>query len=120
MELVKPETLSSFVERFLRAVEVDNNEATFVMAGGDMGPYVLTGRSALIWTGMLNSTARWTCNGASWPSVTDACNLAFRQELDLYYSDNASLRLRWIADAIDELRLNALGANGRHAADSKA
>lgn len=112
MEQVTIANLDAFLKRYAKARGGEQNEATdceamFVFCAKYRGMYILTTAPALIWIGLQNTTARWTNNGGSFPSVKVAITrvlTAGEIGAGVFYSEDAVARLTWCAQRLAEFK----------------
>lgn len=114
MERVNEQTIDNYLERYTVSRggdfnEQTNSEAMFVLVGKYRGVYLLTTGKGPLWVGVSNAMARWTNGGEVFPSVRAATGVAFKDHnhpqfvaIELWYSEDAISRLRWIAERIAE------------------
>lgn len=111
MAAVTPRTAAWLLRRYELARgglanENTPSEAMFVMVVQFGGVYQLTtGVAGPLWVGLQNPTARWSA-GADTPfaSVMDALLTVLDAGAEVFYSDEAPERLRWLADRIEGMQ----------------
>lgn len=106
------DTLDGFIAKYAAARggelnEDTDSEAMFVCSGRFSGVYVLSTAFGPMWIGVQNATARSSSDGEGAPfaTVRDAVKDMLtkpgrRGSAEVFYSDDAAERLRWMADRI--------------------
>ena len=117
MELVTNENLDDFVNKYAahRGGELNEetaSEAAFVVVAKYKGAYILHTGIGPIWIGIQSASARWSSDGKGAPfasvraAIEDALGQSHPTARDsaVYYSENSSERLRFVADKIEEFK----------------
>lgn len=113
--LVTADNLDQMVERYsvARGGELNentNSEARFVAIAQYRGAYILSTGLGPVWIGIQNASARWTEDGHAFASVRSAIQAIWdnrhptAMRAAVYYFDDSSRMLRWVADRIDEYK----------------
>lgn len=117
MELVTRENLPDYLAKYAahRGGEMNEetaSEAAFVVVTKYRGAYILHTGIGPIWIGIQSASARWSRDGRGAPfasvraALEDALDQSHPTARDsaVYYSENSSERLRFIADKIEEFK----------------
>jgi hypothetical protein len=115
MERVTTETIDDYLRRYSTTRDGELNEdtyseAAFVMLARYSGAYILHTGIGVVWIGLQNASSRWTDGGKPFVSVRAALEAALTSThpttagAAVYYSEDADMRLRWLADQIEEFK----------------
>lgn len=115
MERVTANTLDDYLVRYSAARggelnEHTDSEAVFIAIARYRGAYILNTGMGPIWIGLQNASSRWTDDGKPFASVRAALEAAMTSDhptasgLGVYYSDDSVVRLRWIAEQLEEFK----------------
>jgi len=116
MEQVTPSNIDDLLCRYDRARDGEMNEdtdseAAFVFASKFGGAYTLHTGIGIFWVGLQNASARWSNGGEQFPSVRSAIESALNSTNPIqsigggvFYSEDSTERLRWLADRIESFK----------------
>lgn len=111
IENVTQINIDSLLDRYRLARQGETNndttsEAMFVLSTQfNLGAMLLTTGFGILWIGIQNATARMSSDGKGTPYPSIKHALLHAMDLkprDVYYTDNAVERFRWLADRLEK------------------